>query len=442
MIRGSTPKLALLGALPAAAFLLAFLLPRAAAAGGAPDAFTEALAKGPVYAAIAAWVGGLAVSLTPCVYPMIAVTVSVFGARQTESRWQALALSGAFVLGVVAMFVPLGVVAGRTGAAFGTVLGNPWVIAGISGVFIALALAMFGAFELSLPASLNERLARVGGVGYKGAFGLGLVCGLIAAPCTGPVLTGILLWIAKTESALLGGAAMLAFALGLGTPFFFVGAFAVRLPKSGRWMVSVKSFLGIVLVIVALYFLSTAFPVLGRAAKPTGAFLGSMAAVVLLGVALGAVHRDFAQAGLRNRLAKGTGVLFTSIAGFLFVVGAIKPTRTLSWEQIAVAEARARAVNEARPLLVDFTAAWCGACKEIEKLTFAHPEVALEAGRFVAVKVDATNDEDPTVVAAMKELDVVGLPTLVLYDSLGREAARYTDFVAAEPFLEKIRSIN
>lgn len=412
------------------------------ASAGGGDAFSRALAKGPLYAGFAALVGGLLVSLTPCVYPMIAVTVSVFGARETKSRLHGALLSGAFVLGIVAMFVPLGVVAGLTGGVFGSVLQSQWVIVGISVLFLAMAVSLFGGFEFTLPSSLTNRLALVGGIGYKGAFLLGLVCGVIAAPCTGPVLTGILTWIAKTQSVTLGASAMAAFALGLGAPFFLVGAFAVQLPKSGRWMVHVKSLLGIVLVIVALYFLSTAFPALSAWIKPGTTLFAVAVVALLLGLALGAVHRSFDEPGAGIKLMKGAGVLLTSVAGFALMIGASKPTRTLAWESISVDEARSKALAEKRPLLVDFTASWCGACKELDKHTFSAPTVAQEAGRFVAVKVDATDDEDPAVTAVMEQMKVVGLPTVLVYDSEGKEAVRCTDFVPADPFLEAIKKVN
>ena len=191
---------------------------------------------------------------------MIAITVSVFGARESKSRLHAMGLSTAFVLGISAMFTPLGVVAGYTGSLFGSALSNPWVLALVAVVFLTLAASMFGAFEFVLPAFVTNRLAQLGGIGYGGAFLLGLVSGLIAAPCTGPVLTGILLWIGKTKSAGLGAAALFAFSLGLGLPFWLVGAFAVSLPKGGAWMVSIKSFFGIVLSVAALYFLKMPSP--------------------------------------------------------------------------------------------------------------------------------------------------------------------------------------
>jgi thiol:disulfide interchange protein DsbD len=373
---------------------------------------------------------------------MIAVTVSVFGAREAKSRAQGVALSLAFVLGIVAMFVPLGLVAGLTGGVFGAVLQSKWVILGISALFLAMAASMFGAFEFTLPSSLTNRLATVGGIGFKGAFALGLVCGIIAAPCTGPVLTGILTWIAKTQSAALGAGAMAAFALGLGAPFFLVGAFAVQLPKSGRWMVHVKSLLGIVLVVVALWFLGSAFPALTSFARPSWTFLGAALAIAAFGLLLGAVHRSFDEPGGGPKARKGFGIALTCLGAFAFIAGFSKPSRTLAWEHSGVASAKQKAAAEKRPLLVDFTAAWCGACKELDRHTFSEPDVAAEAGRFVAVKVDATNDEDPDVTAAMQEHKVVGLPTVLVYDSQGKEAVRCTDFVAAQPFLEAIKTVN
>jgi thiol:disulfide interchange protein DsbD len=408
----------------------------------ATDAFTEALARGPLYAALAALAGGFVVSLTPCVYPMVAVTVSVFGARQAKSRWEGAALSAAFVLGIVAMFVPLGVVAGLSGSIFGSVLQNRWVVVAMALLFLALAASLFGAFELALPAGLTNRLAMIGGIGYRGAFLLGLACGLIASPCTGPVLTGILAWIAKTKSAGLGALAMAAFALGLGVPFFVVGTFAVQLPKSGRWMVHVKSLLGIVLVVVALYFLSGAFPVLGAFARPSSVLFVVAGLAVLVGLALGAVHREFSDPVVGVKVAKGLGLVLTSGGLFALVLGLVRPAEALAWQQGNVDSARERALRESKPLIVDFTAAWCGACKELDKATFSAAPVGVELGRFVAVRVDATNDEDPKVGAALQRFGVRGLPTVVIFDSRGREALRYTDFVPPERFLESIRAVD
>lgn len=407
---------------------------------GEADAFDRALEQGPLYAGLAAFLGGFATSLTPCVYPMIAITVSVFGARQTKSRWQAMGLSTAFVLGIVAMFTPLGVIAGYTGSVFGTILASPWVIFGIAFIFLALAASMFGAFELVLPSGLTNRLAQVGGVGMGGAFLLGLVSGIIAAPCTGPVLTGILLWIGNTKSAGLGALAMAAFSLGLGIPFWLVGTFAVRLPKGGSWMVAVKSFFGIVLSVAALYYLKNAVPLLTSMVRPDKAFAYAAGATAIVGVLLGAIHLSFDEGGLWVRLRKGLGILATVAGTFLLLSWWQMPKAQLAWE-FSESEAKARAIAEKRPLLIDFTADWCGACNDLARDTFAHPDVMQEAGRFVAVQVDATNDDDPAVIEVQERYRVVGLPTVLVFDSEGQERARITEFVPPAKFLEVIREV-
>lgn len=421
---------------------LALCVPATAWAAPGDDAFTRALARGPLYAALAALVGGLAVSLTPCVYPMVAVTVSVFGAKQARSRSEGVLLSLAFVLGICGMFVPMGVIAGMTGSFFSAVLQNRWVVAGIASVFLLMAASMFGAFELTLPSSLNNKLAEMGGIGYKGAFLLGLVCGLIAAPCTGPVLTGILAWIASTQSAALGALAMGAFSLGLGAPFFVVGAFAVQLPKSGHWMVHVKSVLGIVLVVVALYFLNNSFGFATPFVSSSPAFIGAAIGAVLLGLLFGAVHREFGEPGGGVKFAKALGITLCSAGALFAILGVIKPAEALAWERKDIDGALARAKTDKRPLVVDFTAAWCGACKELDKRTFSEPRVGQELGRFVAVRVDATNNDDPKVEAMLARFKVVGLPTVVLFDSRGNEAARFNDFVSPEEFLKSVQRVD
>jgi thiol:disulfide interchange protein DsbD len=281
----------------------------------------------------------------------------------------------------------------------------------------------------------------VGGVGPKGAFGLGLVCGLIAAPCTGPVLTGILTWIAKTQSAGAGALAMAAFSLGLGFPFLIVGTFAVQLPKSGVWMVHVKSVLAIVLSVVALYYLGTAFPALSSWVKPSAVLFGVAGAATLVGLVIGGVHRSFDSPEMKDKVLKGAGTALSTLGLYVLLIALITPERELDWTKVSVQAAAATAKSEERPMLVDFTATWCGACKELDKLTFADPAVSREAGRFVAVKVDATDDEDPVVAQTMESLKVVGLPTVLLFDSQGKEVRRFTDFVDAKNFLTALRSV-
>jgi thiol:disulfide interchange protein DsbD len=227
----------------------------------------------------------------------------------------------------------------------------------------------------------------------------------------------------------------------LGVPFFLVGAFAVELPKSGRWMIHVKSLLAIVLAVVALYYLNVAFPILGGWVTPGPLLYGITAVVIPVGVLLGAIHRDFASPLLEDKFLKSLGASSVTVAAFALVVAGATPERSLKWQPLALSDARTTAQEEGRPLLVDFTAAWCGACKEFDNVTFADPEVSREAGRFVAVKIDATDDEDPLVVTAMREVGVRGLPTVVVFSSDGREATRFTDFVGPDEFLAALRPV-
>lgn len=446
------------------ATLLTLLLPAVAFAQEG-DAFTAALEKGPAFAGGAAFLGGLLVSLTPCVYPMIAITVSVFGAKQAKSKREAMLLSTSFVGGMVVLFTTMLVVVALTGGVFGTVLQNKWVVVGIACIFVAMAASMFGAFEMTLPDSIMNRLSTVGGAGYGGAFMLGLVSGIVAAPCTGPVLTGIILWIGKTQNVLLGSIVGLSFALGLGLPFWFVGTFAASLPKGGRWMNWVKSFFGIVMLVVALYFLKNAFPWMTSFVHNNSTYLIVAAVVAVVGLAIGAVHVNWDDGGIVPKLRKGLGIAAVVGGGYVFVAaldkpkevsaeeiakaladeaaksGTDKPLKPLTWIKDE-AEAVLAARNEKRPLLIDFGAEWCGACKELERNTFSDAQVQAKGGRFVAVKVDATDDEDPKIVALMKKYEVKGLPTVILVDSEGKEQKRFVDYVAPKEFAIALEAVN
>ncbi|MBK9259158.1 MAG: thioredoxin family protein [Polyangiaceae bacterium] len=433
----------------------------ASAAEDTRDLFTKLREDyGLLGGAVGAFIGGLLTCATPCVYPMIAITVSIFGAKQAQSRRQAVLLSLSFVMGIAVLFTTLLVGAALTGSLFGAALQKWWVNAGIALVMAAMAASMFGAFELTLPEGLMQRLSGVGGVGYGGAFALGLVSSLIAAPCTGPVLTGVLLWIGKTQSVVLGALVGLMYSLGLGLPFFLVGAFAVGLPKGGKWMVGVKSFFGTVLLVCALYFLRYAIPAMTKVARHDTMFMVAGAGAILFGIIIGAIHLDWSDEGPLVKVRKALGILAATAGGYVLWVSIELPPempvvpvaeaatngntpakQLLTWEH-SEKEALEKAQREKRPFMVDFTADWCGACKEFTKHTFSDPRVMEKAGNFVAVKFDATNDEDPQVEQVKKKYNVVGLPTVVIYDSTGKERTRFTEFVPADKFLKAIEGIN
>ncbi|WP_375772355.1 thioredoxin family protein [Archangium gephyra] len=428
-----------------------------------------------VLGAAAVFAGGLLTAMTPCVYPLIPITVSVFGARKAEGRGKALVLTSAYIIGMGVVFSGLGVLAAKTGQAFGSMLGSPVVVTGLALFLLLLATSMFGAFELALPQGLQQRLNSVGGSGLTGAFLMGSVSGFLAAPCTGPVLTGLLAFVAKSQSTVLGAVLLFIYALGIGVPFFLIGVFTVRLPRGGVWMEWVKSVLGIVLVALAISYLRDGFPAVGGAVKGVaeqlgrtpGALIASVLAVV--GVLLGAIHLSFKE-GARDFTLKGFGVALVVVAlvlrggamdaksaGALWVsLGVMEAPKAPTFEWHAVLPAKGnsfspesleqvltRAKSEGRPVMIDFFAEWCAACKELDRETYPAVEVISESGRFINVKVDATNSDD-ALDALMERFGVEGLPTVAFISSNGEmlRAPRVTGFLEPRSFVVEMKKVD
>jgi thiol:disulfide interchange protein DsbD len=418
--------------------------------------------------------GGLLTALTPCVYPLIPITVSVFGATQARSRGRAVLLTSSYVLGMGVVFAMLGVIAARTGALFGSVLADPRFIVGLALFLLVLASSMFGAFEIALPQRLTQRLSGVGGAGVPGAFLMGSVAGFLAAPCTGPVLTGLLAFVARSQSSLLGGALLFIYALGVGVPFFVLGVFTVRLPKGGQWMEWVKSVLGIALVALAASYLKDALPPLRGALNELAAELGKVPGAVLatalaaIGLVAGAIHLSFKEGG-RQFALKAAGVVLVVGAILLRTTAVGAPATGEAWVRLGWAQpaakrssltwqlqfsgadprglpsfdtALARARAEGRPVMIDFFAEWCAACKELDHKTYVAEPVVKEADRFVNIKVDGTNEED--VIATLYErFGVLGLPTVAFVGSDGKilEAPRVTGFLGPDRFAAEMKKV-
>ena len=422
------------------------------------------LASGRLFVAAGViFLGGFLTSLTPCVYPLIPITVGVFGARQAQSRGRALLLTTAYVVGMGIVFSALGVFAALSGRAFGSVLGNPWVLVGLAVFMAALASSMFGAFELALPSGLATKLNGVGGGGIIGALLMGSVAGFLAAPCTGPVLTGVLTWVAQTRDPVLGGGLLFIYAMGIGVPFFLIGVFALRLPKSGVWMEHVKSVFGIALLAMAVGYLRDAFPSLREVLLAATTSLGHSgaisfgAALAFTGVILGAVHLSFKDG--RQWLPKSLGVTAILVA---FLVRMAAPNAALPpvtpegqggefvWALTFKADqgpARldavlAQAKADCKPVMIDFFADWCAACIELDHLTYIAPEVVAEAKRFVTVKVDGTSENDASE-AIYQRFGVKGLPTVAFIGPMGDvlENPRVAGFLPPAQFLPEMRKI-
>jgi len=431
------------------------------------NAYGKLAEQNPALAVAVSFGVGLVSSLTPCVFPMVPITVSIFGATDTQSRWRGAALSGTFVLGIATLFVPLGIGAALTGSLMGAALANPWVVSGIAILFLALAASMFGAFEIALPSGLTNRLSTVGGVGFKGAFVVGLAMGLIAAPCTGPFVTGMLVSIAQTKNVLVGGFSMFSFALGLGMLFFLAGTFAVNLPKGGAWMLGIKWGSGVVLAYMALAYLRDSFAGVRSLVQPSTAYgiLGGL--VLAVGLALGAIHiaaeRRKSPIAHLSKPMKLASIVPAVAGAFMFLSWiqvfqnglerdaaardaisqdkALESAAPIAWQSGEDA-ARTQALGANKPVIVDFGATWCKACSELDEQTWPDPRVRGAASRFVAIKVDATDDEDAEVKRLQKKYAVIGLPTVVVFNGRGEEKARFNEFVSPGKMAAAIKAID
>jgi len=406
------------------------LAPAAARAGD----FAEAAARGTTQAFLFALTAGFLTSLTPCVYPMIPITVSIFGARGASSRAHAFLLATAYVAGIAVMFGGLGTTFALLGKAFGTFLANPWIVVPLALLFFAMAASMFGAFDLALPAPLQERLARVGGRGFVGAFLMGLVGGLIAAPCTGPPLAGILAYVATTRDALHGFLLLGTYAAGIGVPFWAIAGFSMQLPKSGPWMNAVKSIFGVALLVAGLYYLRTIAPALAGWRSPSAGFAVATIAAVAAGVVIGGIHLSFS-AGAAQAARKAVGVLLMVGGVFGFINYLLTPAIHLEWlrsEPAAVAAAR----TQGKTLLVDFMADWCLPCQEMDVQVFGRPEVAETLAEFVLLRVDLSReDDDPSLAPLKAKYHVETLPAVRFATADGRVLAEINRLVSWQDFL-------
>lgn len=406
------------------------------------------------------FLAGVGLSFTPCVYPMIPITVAVIGGQaasgQARKPLAAFFLSLVYVLGISIVYSTLGVIAASTGALFGVALQSPWVIGFIVAVFIALALSMFGVYTLQVPSFISNRLGAKTGKGVIGVFIMGLISGVVASPCIGPVLASLLVYIATTGNKFLGFWMLFIFAWGLGVLLIILGTFsgAIKaLPKSGVWMVTVERIFGFLLIGVALYYLKFIIP--------------ETIFIILLGIFLivtavfsGGFDRLTYESSNFQRSKKAVGII-VFIFGAYFLVGhllikgfilpALSPvtapqtapsTEEIHWitnEEEGLRKARA----ENKVAMIDFWAEWCAACMEFEKITYKDPAVIRELKRLVNIKIDCTNVDDPKIKQLWKKYSIVGLPTIVFINKNGTiaEDKTITGFVNPKEFLAILKSL-
>lgn len=389
---------------------------------------------------------GLALNLTPCVYPMLSVTVSLFGGQGSKSSGlaQSFTMASVYVSGIVAMYSVLGIVAAYTGSLFGSWLQSPGVLAGIGILIFALALSMFGLYELQPPRWMMQKFSGAQrATGVTGHFLSGLVVGIFAAPCIGPPIIALLAFVGAQGDPLFGFLTLFIMAFGLGVPYLILGTFSGllgKLPKSGTWMVWVKKVFGVILVGVALFYIALAFfPTYATHVIPVVLLAGG----IYLALAKGAGKPTYAKAseGKGHRLfryIKWTVGTVSVIIGLLFIQNLRKPG--IQWEKYTP-EKLEQARASGTPVMMDFYADWCVPCLELDRVTFTDPDVIAATSEFKKLKVDLTRYESERSTELRKQFEVMGVPTIVFIGSDGKEVkdARVVGFLKSEPFLKKVQ---
>jgi len=403
------------------------------------------------------FVFGLLLSFTPCVLPMLPILSSVIvGQGQRVGRQRAVLLSVAYVLGMALTYTAAGVAAGFSGSLLSAALQSPWLIGSFALVFVLLAGAMFGFYELQLPAAAQTRMValanRLPGGHFAGVFVMGALSALILGPCMAAPLAGALLYISQSGDGVLGGAALFAMSLGMGVPLIIVGASAgALLPKAGPWMEAVKRFFGVILLGVAIYLISPFIPVSVQ-------MLGWAVLLMMSGVHLRALDALPAGASGYHRFGKGVGVIVL-VTGVAFLIGALSGGRDvlqpLSSLRVgagtgvpdggAVAFQRVSSLTEldaavvaaaGKPVMLDFYADWCVSCKELERYTFTDSRVRERLGRMVKLQVDVTGGT-PDHSALLQRFKLFGPPGIVFFDRRGGEISglRVIGFQPPERFV-------
>ncbi len=371
---------------------------------------------------------GMGASLTPCVLPMIPITMAIIGAKG-GGKLRGLMLSLTLVLGMAVTYTILGVLAARTGAAFGAAAQKPAFLVPVALLFAALAFSLLGAFELALPASLQTKLQGGAKKGFGGAFVMGLILGPISAPCVGPFIGAQLIQIAQLGKVAVGGLTLFVFALGMGVLFVVGGTFSAALPKSGDWLTRFKRVMGLVILGFAAWTLRylmpdwanwamwafvalLAAPILGLFEKAEGLVGGFLKAMSVLALAIGVI------CGLRG-LEAGLGVKLLPSAA------AAAPAQESLWMSQDLEGALAKAKAEHKVVVVDIYAEWCAQCHELDEKTWPDPQVkAWIQANAIAVRIDT----DAVRKDLATQLKIGSYPTVILLDAEGRERKRVLGF--------------
>ncbi|MEZ5358682.1 MAG: protein-disulfide reductase DsbD [Candidatus Zixiibacteriota bacterium] len=407
-----------------------------------------------------AFITGLLLSFSPCTYPMIPITVSVF-AGQDRSVGRGFILALFYVVSMAFMYGIMGLIVSLVGGVFGAWLASPTVVIGIAVVFVIFSLSMFGLYELNVPNSIRQNLGKQkSGGGVVGSIILGIVAALVVSPCVGPFVAGILLYIATYGSPVFGFLVLFIFAMGLGTLYLIIGTFSsaiTKLPRAGMWMDQIKKFFGFVLLLMALYFLRTIIPI-----EVTALLTGLL--LLAFSIFGGGFDRLTGEDGFFPRLKKFLGLLAFLAAvylllgtmlsqGFIFtpasewlpaagMSGAAKEQSLIDWHT-DLDSGLADAKSAGKPVLIDTWATWCVNCKILEKETFNNPDVAAEAKRFAALKIQLEKSDSPESKAFLERFNIrsYSLPTVLLLDSQGNVKKIMQGVVSPEDMIAEMRKV-
>ncbi|MBV6479254.1 MAG: Thiol:disulfide interchange protein DsbD [Ignavibacteria bacterium] len=389
--------------------------------------------KGMFVSLILIFLGGLALNLTPCVYPLIPITVSFFGAQSSGSKSQSILMGIFYALGMSVTYSFLGVFAALTGSLLGTALQNPVVIIVIALILFALGTSMFGLFEIKVPQSL-ALMGNKNRSGYFGSVLMGLTVGFIAAPCIGPFVLSLLVYVGKIGNAFTGFLLFFVLSLGLGFPYIFLAASSSsisKLPRSGEWMEGVKIIFGLILFGMALNTLAPLFP--------DNVFnIIFPLYIILSGAYLILIDKKGYSSPVFSKIK-----YIIAIVAVIFGTWNLKPKEAESevkWSVLNSLEAVDNSIKTGnKPVMIDFYADWCAQCKELDEYTYTDPEIVELSGRLNNIKIDLTKENS----AITEKFDIKGLPVVIFMNQSGEEYKdlRVTGFLKPEDFKEKINSL-
>ncbi len=402
---------------------------------------------------------GLLLSLTPCVFPMIPILSGIIvGQGQQITKRKGFMLSLAYVLGMAVTYAMAGVAAGLSGTLISNALQNPWALGTGAAIFVALAMSMFGFYELQMPSFLQSRFTeasnRIKGGRFTSVFVMGAISALIVGPCVAAPLAGALLYISQTSDVVLGGVSLFSLALGMGMPLLLIGLSAgALLPRAGGWMDAVKRFFGVALLAVAIWLIS---PLLSDIVH----MLLWAALLIICAMFLHAMEPLAVNAKGLARFWKGVGVI-SLVAGIALLLGAMGGSRDLLQplsvyqggstgaaknemhlnfqrvKNVAELDAAIQAAG-GRAVMLDFYADWCVSCKEMENFTFTDPGVQAKLKDVLLLQADVTanNADDKALLARFK---LFGPPGIVFFDKTGSEIPyRVIGYEPAAKFLESL----